>query len=121
MYLFHYTHCSDDLKLDEDFVPETKKSTTKRLTTLSLTTQLHHFEHYCQDESISAENADCTDLDPILEMFINECVDNERGSEELLLATNRPQLPSPDKAFMDKLLLVEQSKGDTGGSIEGSG
>ena len=97
---------SGDLTLDEDFVQSAKLYSSNNTTTAH-----KPFEQFSSDNSITAHCSDGTDLDPILEI----CIDDIRGETLSLVASNesRVQLPSADKEFMSQ--LVEESHDNTGG------
>lgn len=99
MYTYMFYNSSDDLKLEEDFVQSVTRSNTSDQVTVG-----QRFEEYCQDESVFAHNVDSTDLDPILEICITDSdIDSEEDSR-LLVMTNKPKFPSPDREFMDQLV-----------------
>lgn len=103
---YHSTY-SGDLTLAEDFTRSVRHFNTINTTT----TVNNQFEEFSHDDSVTTNELDCTDLDPILEICVDE---NSKGTSLSLVDSNEPhvQLPSPDKEFMD--LLVEHSSGNTG-------
>ena len=76
-----------------------------------MTATVYQFERFSRDDSVSIHELDYTDLDPILEICIDE---NSRGTTLSFGDSSKPhvQLPSPDKEFMD--LLVKHSSDNTG-------
>ena len=75
---------------------------------------MHLFEQFSCDDGVTAHDLDCTDLDPILEI----CIDDDiKGETQSLMTSNEPrvQLPSPDKEFMNQ--LVEGSSNSAGAVI----
>ena len=104
-------NCSDDLLFDEDFAQSVKSFNSNRHTS----TTVYQFERFSRDDSVSAHELDCTDLDPILEICVHE---TSKGTTLPLAGTNERhvQLPSPDKEFMD-LQLVDPSNGLNTGAV----
>ena len=103
--VFTHMHCSNDLKLDNNFV------NSKKYLKLSASNTL--FEHYSYDDTVSSYNTkDYTDLDPILEICITDNAKTVEHMSQLAVTADKPQLPSPDQEFMNQ--LVTESNGDKG-------
>ena len=102
---FFVCNCSNDLRLDENFMQSIRFSSHVVLKTME-----PPVEQFSHDDSVTAHTIDCTGLDPILEICITDDTSNEEEPQPLV-ATNETRLPSPDKDFMNQV-VQESNEGN---------